>query len=141
MSEEIKHCNNCKNLGLDFEAGKFYCSLSYRPDELPEVLGCDEFSINCYIKRLQEENEELKETTEKGNKTNADLIESIVRHKEKISKYKQVFEEIREIINEQNLISDKPISQSECTLERLCNYEEKYIKIVDKINEVLNDRD
>ncbi len=56
-----------------------------------------------------------------------------------LGKYKQTLEEIREIINEQKPVSDKAISQSEFTFERLCNYEEKYIKIVDKINEVLGD--
>lgn len=59
VSEEIRYCNNCSNLGLDFKARKFYCSLSHRPDELPEVLSCDEFSTNSYIKRLQEENKSL----------------------------------------------------------------------------------
>lgn len=60
VNEEIRYCNNCSNLGLDFKTGKFYCGLSNRPDELPEVLSCDEFNPNCYIKRLQEENEKIK---------------------------------------------------------------------------------
>lgn len=59
--------------------------------------------------------------------------------KQEIKKYRQAFEEIREIINEQKSPLDKAISQSEFTLERLCVYEEKYIKVVDKINEALND--
>ena len=119
---------------------------------------------NCYFKQLQR----LKKENEKLKNKNNDLIEEIAsgnidiailqKENEELKKkkikslgficdceenerYKQALEEIKEIINEQNLISDKPISQSEFTLERLCNYEEKYIKIVDKIDEVLNDRD
>lgn len=138
VSEEIRYCNNCSHLGLDFKAHKFYCSLSHRPDELPEVLSCDEFSTNCYIKRLQEENERLQmlSCANCGEKylspDGAELYEKNVQ-------LKQALEEIREIINKQKPTLDKAISQSEFTLERLCNYEEKYIKIVDKINEVLND--
>ena len=61
VSEEIRYCNNCSNLGLDFKTGKFYCGLSNRKDELPEILSCENFSLNYYIKRLQEENKELKD--------------------------------------------------------------------------------
>lgn len=46
VSEEIRYCNNCSNLGLDFKTGKFYCGLSNRKDELPEILSCENFSSN-----------------------------------------------------------------------------------------------
>jgi len=131
VSEEIKYCNNCSNLGLDFEARKFYCSLSHRPDELPEVLSCDEFSTNCYIKRLQEENDELKEMLSKepkamqafqiaysSNKKENEILWGMVKD------YKTALEEIREIAFGGADVDD-------CTF---C------YSIFEKCNEVLNEK-
>ena len=60
MTEERKFCRICKNLGIDCEAGTSYCSLSHRPDKLPNTLKCDEFILCDFIKRLEQENKELK---------------------------------------------------------------------------------
>lgn len=59
MSEEIKYCNICNYLGLDFKTGSFYCSLSHRKDNLPDVLSCKDFKTSNYIQRLKQENERL----------------------------------------------------------------------------------
>ena len=88
VSEEIRYCNNCSNLGLDFETGKFYCSLSNRKDELPEILSCENFSSNCYINRLQEENKELEKKKDEYYLINLD-------YEAKISYLIQALEEIR----------------------------------------------
>lgn len=87
------------------------------------------FEQNQQLKRLQEENNKLRKRQITKNGFICDC--------EQNANYKQALEEIREIINEQNSPLDKAISQFEFTLERLCVYEEKYIKVVDKINEVL----
>ena len=113
---ELDDCNVC----IDN-----FCALCWKE--------CEKHN-GCYFKQLQrlkKENNILRKTIKDKN---------IVGVCEQSTKYKQVLEEIREIINEQNLILDKPISQSEFTLGRLCNYEEKYIKIIDKVNEVLNEK-
>lgn len=59
MTEGIKFCRICKNLGIDCEAGTFYCSLSHRPDKLPNTLKCDEFILCDFITRLEQEKKEL----------------------------------------------------------------------------------
>lgn len=59
MSEEIKYCNICNYLGLDFKTGSFYCSLSHRKDNLPDVLSCKDFKTSDYIQRLKQKNERL----------------------------------------------------------------------------------
>lgn len=127
VSEEIRYCNNCSNLGLDFETGKFYCSLSNRLDELPEVLSCDEFSTNCYIKRLQEENKRLQmlSCANCGEKylspDGAELYEKNVQ-------LKQALEEIREIISGEIDHTDKDD-------ELMCIYGNIYNKIDEVIDE------
>ena len=95
VNEEIRYCNNCSNLGLDFKTGKFYCSLSHRPDELPEILSCDEFNTNCYIKRLGQEIEayqlsenEAKEIIAEIEHKNKRLQEENDELKEKVKNYK-----------------------------------------------------
>lgn len=147
VSEEIRYCNNCSNLGLDFKAHKFYCSLSNRPDELPEVLSCDEFNTNCYIKRLQEENEELKDKYSKMTHKYNDLYEKY-RAKEILEpdlkneikkfdalsiKYGQALEEIRDYAN---TLYNEPLMDGSKLRLRSGMY-----RIKSKINEVLNDRD
>lgn len=166
VSEEIRYCNNCSNLGLDFKTGKFYCSLSYRPDELPEVLSCDEFSTNCYIKRLQEENKELKKQLEiDKNQINYFIEENegLKKEKEKIEEdaeyflngdycdekcnsaknelnYKSALEEIRKWATNHNpcdIGADINCTKEDCF--NCLNYDIK--KITKIIDEVLNDRD
>lgn len=61
MTEERKFCRICKNLGIDCEAGTFYCSLSHRADKLPNALKCDEFILCDFIARLEQENKSLYE--------------------------------------------------------------------------------
>jgi len=109
VSEEIRYCNNCSNLGLDFKARKFYCSLSHRPDELPEVLSCNEFSTNCYIKRLQEENKELKEQEQEYVNFRVALgdIKNIIEFRFKtaymtlgLKETDKIIEDIEKIVNE-----------------------------------------
>ena len=100
MSEEIKYCNNCSYLGLDFKTGKFYCGLSNRKDELPEILSCENFSSNCYIKRLQGENEELKKTFKKIDKLLDEALDSEVTDMEQsLDRLYTISEMIGKVLN------------------------------------------
>lgn len=149
VSEEIRYCNNCSNLGLDFKTGKFYCGLSNRKDELPEILSCENFSSNCYIKRLQEENEGLKSL----NDFNIQKIEVLKEKNEKLkeekdgmqivinnyiehtTKYRQALEEIRKKITPvcaycNNI--DGFTTWDDC--ENVCEKGViKYLKIIDEV--------
>jgi len=137
VSEEIRYCNNCSNLGLDFKIGKFYCSLSNRKDELPEILSCKNFSSNCYIKRLQEENEELK-ICFTSTDINAKKIQTKLFDKEEeCEKYKQTLEEIREILMCKIYGLNENASQLDYMCYVLDKFEKIRIKILTKINEVL----
>lgn len=113
-SEEIRYCNNCSNLGLDFKTGKFYCGLSNRNDELPEILSCENFSSSCYIKRLQEENEKL---------------------------YKALEEIRKEYTNSIFYQCDKTEEECPCHNCIILGQLDRVQNIVKIIDEVLNDRD
>lgn len=164
VSEEIRYCNNCSNLGLDFKTGKFYCGLSNRKDELPEILSCENFSSNCYIKCLQKENELLNNMVKVNDSTKYDYSKLIEENKrlqqeneklkEKVNsyicnancykykeadKYRQALEEIRKKITpvcaDCNNI-DGFTTWDDC--ENVCEKGViKYLKIID---EALNDR-
>ena len=135
VSEEIRYCNNCGNLGLDFKTGKFYCSLSNRKDELPEILSCENFSSNCYIKRLQKENEELK------NKNN-DLIEEIASGNIDIAILQKENEELhRHCQICENFIDGipcKPLRDMDYDLQKVINQRDKYIQALEKIRKRVN---
>lgn len=168
VSEEIRYCNNCSNLGLDFKTGKLYCGLSNRKDELPEILSCENFSSSCYIKRLQQEldiKEKMLdkfmigsgETLEKLQKENENLKEQLniymSQYEIKIpNKYRQALEKIIDIA--EKLITETPEYNScyykdecgnNCTPKKQSKVEyccyENVDKILTIINEVLNDRD
>ena len=162
VSEEIRYCNNCSNLGLDFKTGKFYCGLSNRKDELPEILSCENFSSNCYIKRLQEENEGLKSLNdfnvqkievlqEENEKLKARLktlddevltIEITPDEFERYKKYKQALEEIRkEYTNSIFYQCDKTEEECPCHNCIILGQLDRVQNIVKIIDEVLNDRD
>lgn len=176
MSEVVKFCINCKHLGLDFETGSCYCSLSNRPDKLPSSLFCDEFCLKSYIERLQEENKRLqmlscancgekylspdgselyeknvqlqKENEELKNRLKTlddeefvyEVTEIEYNNFKKMNEYKQALEEIRDFINPAYFDCKnckelkKPLTQQNCNGF-------KYEAILNKIDEVLNDRD
>ena len=130
---ECKHFWN-KQEATKLELCRVNFANNYFSNGIPVAEKCKKHP-DCYFKQLQRLKKENTELLNIANNGGALLI----AEKDKTNKYKQALEEIREIINEQKPTLDKAISQSEFTLERLCNYEEKYIKIVDKINEVLNE--
>ena len=67
MTEEIiKECKNCDALGIDSEIGVYYCCLSHRQDDLPKEFTCNDFTPNKQLKRLEQENKELKEIINKS---------------------------------------------------------------------------
>lgn len=125
VSEEIRYCNNCSNLGLDFKVRKFYCSLSHRPDELPEVLSCDEFNTNCYIKRLQEENKRL-QMLSCANCGEKYLSPEGAELYDKMLDYKDALEEIKNYLNTLSNIDGDFVNT------------ETYLRIQDMINEVFS---
>ena len=122
MTEERKFCRICKNLGIDCEAGTFYCSLSHRPDKLPNTLKCDEFILCDFITRLEQENEKLKKSIEYDSRIN-DMQAEIDCGDRLIGNYRKALEEIRKLA----------VTGSE--QEDCYSCEE----IVWKIDEVLND--
>jgi hypothetical protein len=126
VGEEIRYCNNCSNLGLDFKTGKFYCGLSNRKDELPEILSCENFSSNCYIKRLQEENEKLKEYIKDLQVRKDKYYLKTLDYEAKISYLIQTLKEIRDIV--------KPIKENTC-FGMNCGAIDW---VLNEINEVLN---
>lgn len=144
VSEEIRYCNNCSNLGLDFKTGKFYCGLSNRKDELPEILSCENFSSNCYIKRLQKENEGLKSL----NDFNVQKIEVLQEENEKLKA--DLKGETEQCQKWYQLETDKHFQMVKCeqALEEIRNIAEtpiiadknRFDEIINKINEALNDR-
>lgn len=136
VSEEIRYCNNCSNLGLDFKTGKFYCGLSNRKDELPEILSCENFSSNCYIKRLQEDNEKLKEKIKSEKYIKENALQEATKYCMKCGEFRQALEEIRKEAN-RLLYKENPIYGYNNS-----NYFELYAKyVLAKIKEALNDRD
>ena len=141
MSEEIKYCNICRYLGLDFKTGSFYCSLSHKKDKLPDVLSCEDFKTSDYIQRLKQENEELKarfneiynnaeQLANKYNKYDGkkenELAEIINKTTDERNKYKQENEELKA----------KRIK----SLGFICDCEEnaKYKQTLEEIREVIN---
>ena len=163
VSEEIRYCNNCSNLGLDFKTGKFYCGLSNRKDELPEILSCENFSSNCYIKCLQKENEGLKSL----NDFNVQKIEvlqeenNILKQAIKNKNFVAIVKENEELKARLKTLDDEVLTieitpdeferykKYEQALKKIRNIAEtpiiteknRFDEITNKINEVLNDRD
>ena len=91
---------------------------------------------NCYFKqfkRLQEENEELKKRQITKNGFICDCEEN--------EKYKQALEKIREILMYKIYVLKEHASQLDYMCYVLDKFEKIRIKILTKINEVLNDRD
>lgn len=65
MTEEIiKECKNCDALGIDSEIGIYYCCLSHRQDDLPKEFTCNDFTPNEQLKRLEQENKQMKSALE-----------------------------------------------------------------------------
>lgn len=89
--------------------------------------------INCHfkqLKRLQKENKELKKRCEEWALETVKMQGVIDGKDFKIDKYKQALEEIREMLK-------KSMSLKSNAYNHFINVE----KAIDKINEVLNDRD
>lgn len=130
MTEEIiKECKNCDALGIDSEIGVYYCCLSHRQDDLPKEFTCNDFTPNKQLKRLEQENKELKETVK-------DLNQSIQNCNIQRTRMYKALEEIREIAkfnqfyNPEDLLINGNIGQMQ---------DLKMTEIYNRINEVLGD--
>ena len=95
---------------------------------------CKYYQVYKQLKRLQEENEELKEKIESYN-CNANCY----KYKE-VNKYKQALEEIIEMLMCKIYDLNENASQLDYMCYTLDKFEKIRIKILTKINEVLNDR-
>ena len=107
---------------------------------------------NCYykqLKRLEQENKELKEVKEQLKKWNDENLKRqgemqlwIDLAEEQRKKYRSALEEIREIEElayYSKGISEEPLSQRDFMIDAINNYEQRRIKILTKINEVINE--
>lgn len=144
MTEEIiKECKNCDALGIDSEIGVYYCCLSHRQDDLPKEFTCNDFTPNKQLKRLEQENRALRKANEISiekvtvtaeAKRLKELEQENKELKEKIKKYSAINEQdtkdyaiLRNALEEIRILATKNVSI------------ENFVKIQNKINEVLND--
>ena len=159
MTEEIKKCvkgESCIHCGSTYcrfvdevnELMQEYDELKFANDRYKQLLkGCpteDEDCGLCVIdeqnKRLKQENKDLKKQIESdkglitvGGKQQYDMTMAY-------DKYKTALEEIREIAELPYYpkgMPEEPLSQRDFILHAINNYEQRRIKILTKINEVL----
>lgn len=101
-------------------------------------------SIEEAIKRLEQENKELKEENITAQKEYWKLEQGNDFLAEKVRLYRSALEEIREI-EELPYYSkgmlEEPLSQWDFILHAIDYYEQRRIKILTKINEVLNEKE
>lgn len=125
---EDKGCKNCDALGIDSEIGVYYCCLSHRQDDLPKEFICDDYTPNKQLKRLEQENKDLKKQIE----SDKGLITVGGRQQYEITmsynKCKTALEEINRVVKLAHKVEDYLLGQ---------DYTDLVDRIENKINEVL----
>ena len=118
----IKECKNCDALGIDSEIGVYYCCLSHRQDDLPKEFTCNDFTPNKQLKRLEQENRELKAYKD----INEDFKKAWDELNEKYKQLRSALEEIKSMADKFDYWNSNLPMASEIIGE-----------VKDKINEVL----